>query len=263
MPLPSKRPAILLLLLALAAPLAAADSDEDLFGRLYRLNLNTATGEAALAAQAGQTAAALPPGPYRGAAQAIQAWRLLRAGQNAPAAALYKGLLADPATPAPLAELARRWLTRLDREEVRAALQNAWTHTIRYPDTLDALPAPRPPLKDRWDRPWLYKPRTLKLLKSDAQRYDLQSTALEADSDLAPAAARPWPADLPLRPVSVASVAGSSTLVTFETVGRTPVEKPTLTEGKSWNGIALIKVGPKALLIVSGDYVHLPLNNGK
>jgi hypothetical protein len=260
---PSKRPAILLLLLlALAAPAAAADPDEDVFGRLFRLHLEGATGDVAIAAQAGQAAAALPPGPYRAAARAVQGWRLLRAGKPAEAAAVYQTLLADPASPAALAELARRWLTRLDRETVRDALRKAWARDIRYPATLEALPAPQPPLTDRWNRPWSYKTRGLKLLQADAQRYDLQSAALGADSDLAAAVALPWPTDLPLRAVGLTPAANATTLVTFETVSKSPPEKPVLSEGKAWGGLMLLKVGPKALLIVHGDYVFLPLKPG-
>lgn len=262
MRLPNKRSAILPLLLALALPALAADSDEAIFGRLFRLHLATPTGHVALAAQAGQAAASLPPGPYRAAAQAVQAWRLLRAGQPAEARAVYLALSADAAAPTPLAELARRWLTRLDREEVRAALQKAWARDIRFPESLDALPPPRPPLKDRWDRPWTYKPRALKLLKADAQRYDLQSPGLGADSDLAAALDRPWPLELPIRPLGVSTAAGSTPVVTFETLSKKPAEKSMVSEGKSWNGLALIKVGPHALLLSNGDYVFLPLKPG-
>ncbi len=259
---PSKRPAILLLLLALALPVLAADPDEVLFGRLFRLHLNTATGDVAVADQAGQTAAALTPGTYRAAARAVQAWRLLRAGQTGEARAVYQAMLDDPATPAAPAELARRWLTRLDREDVRAALQQDWARHIRYPDTLDALPPPHPPLKDRWNSPWFYKSRSLKRLNATAQRYELQSSRLGTDSDLAAALARPWPAELPFRPLRVSAAAGSTPVVTFETLGQTPPQTMTFSEGKAWNGFVLLSVGPQALLIANGDYVFLPLKPG-
>jgi hypothetical protein len=149
----NKRTAILPLLLALAAPVLAADPDEDVFGRLFRVHLNTATGDAAIAGQAAQAAAALPPGPYRAAARSVQAWRLLRAGKPADAAAVYQAMLADASTPAAFADLARRWLTRLDREEVKAALLKVWARDIRFPDSLEKLPPPPPPPHARGGRP--------------------------------------------------------------------------------------------------------------
>lgn len=258
---PSNRPAILLpLLLALLLPAPArADADEDLFGRLFQLHLTNAAADAAMAAQAARTADSLPPGPYRSAARALQGWRLLRAGKTADARAAYAALLADPATPASLAELARRWLTRLDLEQVRAALRTAWIRDIRYPESLEQLPEPRPPLKDRWDRPWSYRVRASKRLGAEGQTYDLQSTALGADSALAPALARPWPDALPVR---ILSVAGANPVVTFETIPPLAPHRPALSEGKSWNGLVLVKVGPKALLLVQGDHLFLPLKPG-
>jgi hypothetical protein len=246
--------------LILAGSAFAWEPEEDIFGRLIRLNAQPQATDAAVIDAAGPAIATLPAGPYKSAAQSILGWRLLKAGKTADAKVVYESLLNDPAAPAPMADIARRWLTRLDREAVLAALQKEWTRTIRYPDTLESLPAPTPPLNDRWGKSWRYKTTALKRLKSDAQRVEVQSATLEADSDLTVALARPWAAEASLRPQRIAPGVGS-TVVVFQTT-KTPPETVSLSEGKSWAGATLVKVGPKALLLVEGDYVFLPLKPG-
>ena len=248
-------------MLALAAAGRAADSEEDIAGRLFRIHANSPSNDALVCTNAAQAIASLGPGPYRAAARAIDGWHLLRTGRVTDAKAVYQALLEDSSSPPALIELAKRWLTRIDREEVRAALLKVWVKNIRFPDSLDALPAPQPPPVDRWGRAWRYKPGTLKILKSDAQRYELLSPVLGPDSDLADALRRPWPLESSARPLIVNSAPGSNPVVTFQTAGP-PQEKAMMTEGKSWMGIVLVKVGIRALIVAESDYVFFPLKPG-
>ncbi len=255
MPLPNKLILALAVLFA-AAAVHAAESEENTLGVLFRLHAQSPSGDVAVCTAATPAVAALGPGAYRAAARALLGWRLLRSGKPAEAKPVYQALLDDPASPPAFTELARRWLTRLDREAVREALQKMWTDTILYPPSLDTLPAPLPPMRDRWGSAWRYRPVILKRLKTESQRYTLESAGLGADSDLAAALARPWPKEPSLRAVAVNTDAGATPVVTFQT-RQAPAEKTLMAEGKTAGGLALVKTGARALLIVEGDYVHL------
>lgn len=252
----------LTVLLTGAASVRAASSPEELLGALYRLNTASPSNDAALGESTVKAIATLGPGAERAAARAILGWRLLRAGKPTEAAPVYQALLDDPASPPAFTRLAGRWLTRLDREQVRAALQKAWVDDIRYPDSLDRLPKPLPPMKDRWGGAWTYHVASFKRLKSEAQRYTLESPELGADSDLATVLARPWPKEPSLRAVSVNRDAGATPVVTFQSL-KDSSSKITMTEGKNSGDFVLVKAGPRVLIVVEGDYFYLLANPGK
>ncbi len=262
MRLPNNLLLAFILLLAGSTLARAAGPGEDTLFSLFRLHTASPSGHVAMAKAAGEAIAALPVGPYQSAARALLGWRLLQSGNPAEARSVYQSLLDDSATPPAFLELARRWLTRLDREEVRSALQKAWTGAIQYPDSLEALPKPLPPLQDRWGNAWRYRPGTLKRLKSEAQRYTLESPSLGADSDLAAALSRPWPKEPSLRAIALDTDSGATPIATFQTL-KTPPEKILMTEGKSSAGVVLVKVGAHTLLLVEGDTVFLVPNPGK
>lgn len=257
MPLLNKPAAALALLLALTLGAAAADTEEIAAGRLF--HPSNLTNEPAALVSAAKVSPTLGPGPYRAAVRSLHGWLLLRAGKTAEAKTVYEALLADPSSPAPLAEIARRWLTRLDREQVRAALTRVWAEKIQFPDSLDALTPPLPPLRDRWNQPWRYRPQALKLLKSSAQRYELQSATLGADSDLAAAIARPWPVEAPVKVTLLTG--GANTVVTLQNK-KSPPDKAMLTQGKSWEGVTLVHIGDRALLLAENDFVFFTLKPG-
>jgi hypothetical protein len=251
----------LFILLAFAVSAQAADSGDDVLGALFRLHASSPSNDAAICTAAAQAVTALSPGPDRAAARTLLGWRLLRAGKPAEAKPVYQALLDDPASPPAFTQLARCWLTRLDRDEVRAALQKAWIDDIQYPSSLDGLAKPLPPMQDRWGQAWRYRPAVFKRLKTEAQRYTLESPELGADSDLAAALERPWPKEPSLRAIAVNTEAGATPVVTFQTL-TTPSEKILMTEGKTSSGLALVRTGPRAMLIVEGDYAFLIPNPG-
>jgi hypothetical protein len=251
----------LFILLASTLCVLAEGTGDQFLAVLFRLHASSPSNDVAVCTAASQTIATLSPGPDRAAARTLLGWRLLRAGKPAEAKPVYQALLDDPASPPAFTQLARRWLTRLDRDEVRAALQKAWTDNIQYPSSLDSLAKPLPPMQDRWGQAWRYRPAVFKRLKTEAQRYTLESPELGADSDLAAALGRPWPKEPSLRAVAVNTEAGATPVVTFQTL-KTPPEKILMTEGKASAGLALVKTGPRAMLIVEGDYVFLIPNPG-
>ena len=187
----------------LHASVAAAAPDEDAFLRLWTLHRQAAAASNHLAATAACREAARL-GRFLPAARTIEGWHLLQAGRAAAAAAAYESALARGAPADPLAAaadaMARRWLSRLDREQVVAALAAYHREHVAFPPNLavfESWPeARRPPLRDRRGDAWIYQFQTFRRLRIDtAQRYILYSrsagretSALEAALALRPPA---------------------------------------------------------------------------
>jgi len=132
--------------------------------------------------------------PLNGVADTVAAWHLLKLGKRAEAAALLERYVRIARSPLGrgVGIVASSWLTRMDRERVKAALQFYYRKEIGYPRTLQDLAAyeklPKvltPPYKDRWGQAWTYRLVGLKTLPGLLnQKYDLQSRTLEGGSDL-------------------------------------------------------------------------------
>jgi hypothetical protein len=143
----------------------------------------------------------------------LAAWHLLSLGKQDDAARLlarYAGLKGN-AVDENAAEMARAWLSRMDRDQVREALQFYYRKEIKYPRTLKQLleypalpPGLKIPVRDRFDQPWKYKlvgfTRIPGLLD---QKYALRSTKLGIDSDLEESMAWPYAARIRMVPVKM------------------------------------------------------------
>ena len=167
--------------------------------------------------------AAQPPGPLAAVGRGIAAWHQLKMGNTNEAVRLLKAMVESP-DPDPLARagsaMARRWLTRLDREQLRAALKAYYLAHIRYPDSLEALAAWKPseplPLTDRWRQPWRYRLAAFERVRGlSAQKYVLESPALAGSSDLAAALTRPYAGAIGLRPREAAEAGEGKVSVLF------------------------------------------------
>lgn len=169
-----------------------------------------------------------PGDPMAAVAQSLEAWHCLKSGRSRGAlAALEAGLATgEDALGTGTANLARAWLTRLDRERVTASLQVYYRKEIQYPNKLEEiLTHPRiaetdhPPLTDRWGQPWQYR-RTG--FDSGAgfvgQRYVLESMHLGSGSDLQQALARPYGEQLTMRPTRISKMGGKQLAVQLEPV---------------------------------------------
>lgn len=156
---------------------------------------------------------------------------------------------------------ARRWLSRLDREEVVAALKAYYAANVRYPDTLEPLRSlrPPPPLRDRWGEPWNYRLANFRALKGvSAQRYTLESRNTGRLSDLAKAlqarATSPGPEGWR---VSRSREAGAILVETAE--GRNSIVR----EGDLHAGFRFAGFAGRSALFSSGDaWFLLPLAPG-
>lgn len=201
-----------------------------------------------------------PANPLLVVSRGIAAWHLLQSGKTNEAVTVLKAMLSSnrAALPASGNEMALRWLTRIEMERVKRALDVVYNERIEYPETLAALKklpeALVPPLTDCWKTPWDYRLTGFKRIKGLAnQRYVLQSSRLGADSDLQGALGRPYACRTAMTPVSVSSATGGKENIMFKTAGDNP-QKLLLSEGATVEGITLAYCGLNLLILSNGDY---------
>ncbi|MDD5708357.1 MAG: hypothetical protein PHR35_20755 [Kiritimatiellae bacterium] len=198
-------------------------------------------------------------GGYAPVARTLLGRHLLRDGRHTEAAAAYAAALSAETDPVSRAAdtQARRWLTRLDREMVVAALRRWYAVNVAYPPSLDVLQtmtnAAALPMKDRWGQPWDYELtsfRTLPALK--AQRYRLESRTLDRSSSLATVLRTVESTNTPVRLWRV--VTQQPPAIEIEVTP--PDDKPrrgTLTLGSSVEGIRLAAFNERYALCSDGD----------
>jgi len=240
---------------------AAAPADEAALWRLWTAHQKAADGEHRTCATECAALAREHP-TWKPVGEGLAAWHLLKAGATAEAARLLQGLAAAPGDD-PLVdagrEMARRWLTRLDRAAVQAALRTYYQQFISYPETLAELSAvtnlPTPPLTDRWNKPWRYRRIPFRrLARLRDQRYELESAMLPgAASDLTAALRTPYAGTIRLKAVTVTAAGGERQGVEFETAAA-PAKRVLLAEGTDYEGVRLVKIGASVLLLSDGDY---------
>jgi hypothetical protein len=233
--------------------------------KLWQQHARAPTEHAALIQAAQQMAAQYADSPLLSVARGLGAWHALSAGQTNAARLFLTPLLADRADPISTEArvFAQRWLTRLDREQVRFGLQLYYRNHVEYPAALGALSelaaTNRPPPADRFGRAWKYELAPMKrLTKLRGQRYNLASPTLGDDSDLGAMLRRPYGAGLTLWRTTrfIGGEAGGAANVEFAR----GAEKMVLSEGAKQAGVTLVyaRVDPRgreSMIIVSdGDY---------
>jgi len=257
-----------------AAP--PAGPDERLLWTLWSVHNTNPADHAAFLAAVRKARPKLTADPLRVVVQGIQAWHLLAAGDEPAARQLLEPWL-SPTNPPPeeaaawplLTEGARRtarvWLTRLDRETVRDALQVHYRQHVAYPAELKGLDTNAvslPPLVDRFGRPWVYALTTFRTLPGvEGQRYRLDSSALAPRSDFKTALAAPYAGRILLRPVRLMG-AGAGAAVQFSVADeeKKGAASVTLTPGGEAGGVRLIFVGQRLVVLSDGDHwLVLPL----
>ena len=128
---------------------------------------------------------------YYPVVRTIEGWHLLQAKRQAEAVKAFEAAL-DPQrsndfTIRAADTMARRWLSRLDREKVVAALKKYHTAEVEFPADLTALASlpqeEQPPLRDRLGDAWSYRLTEFRRLKAaKAQRYLLYSISIGRES---------------------------------------------------------------------------------
>ena len=258
---PCRAVASLALWLLLVIPATLHAGDEDGFLGFWATHQSVVSNHTAALDLCTRYLTRTPASAYRPAVAALGAWHALGAGRTNDARAGFAALLSSGATPVALAanDCAQHWLTRFDRESVRAPLAAWYATHASYPDSLKPLLAlpenQRPPAQDRWNEPWEYRLDGFRLLKKGLgdQHYILESHTLGAASDLARALAAPFGARLQhVKLVRV--VTGTSSPTAEIEVGDAGQRHATLMEGTEFAGIRLAKVGAQSVLLTDGDH---------
>ena len=197
----------------------------------------------------------------------IQGWRLLAAGNTNQAVRVFSSLVDQQGTDVARAadEMARAWLTRVDREAVIPALKAYYKAEVKYPPRFNALvDHPRIagkvtyPLTDRWSRPWKYSAVGYKGLPGFVgQRFELTSNRLGEFSALEKALAVPYGSRLDLSASPVSSAGRSLMRMRFGALDGAPEETVVVEEGQARGDIVVVYVSPKLVLV--RDLLHWKL----
>jgi hypothetical protein len=239
--------------------MAFAADEQDHALALWRAQIQSPSNHAAHASAWRSAERQFSSGGLRPMFRGFAAWHLLKAGATNDATTVLEAMSLGKATHLEQAgaEMARRWLTRLDREKVRLALRAQYQKEVAFPVTIEplrALPeAQRPPLADRFGSPWQYSIDGFKAIRGTrGQRYRLLSAALGPTSDLAVALARPYGAEAtPPKPVRrVSSGAGGEAAFMFEA----GAERPVVSVGAKVAGWTLAWASDRMLVMSDGDY---------
>ncbi len=252
------RSIIATLCLSLLSALPATAADEVAFWELWKTHLAATNGHAEAVAACDAFEQKHPGDPFIIVARQFKAWHLLKLDRNADASALLTPMVTPGSTGLDkgASELARAWLTRLDRETVKAALQKVYARDVAYPEALDVWPknaAGTPPSVDRWGKAWKYRLTGFTRIPGlRNQKYELQALLLGDTSDLAAALALPYAEQLTLKPVGLRPMTSGPPMIVFET-GETGA-KATMTAGTRSEGTFLAYVGDRIILVA--DYTH-------
>ncbi len=262
-------PATLLLLAALRpalAQVAQPSAGERPLWLLWNRHLAGSAAHADLAAECDALARAHPDDPAAPVARTIQAWHLMQLNQHDDAAALLEPLLAatGDGTARGAHELARAWLSRMDHERVRAALEIYRRRRVRYPrrlaelDSLPQIPPGRHPVShDRYGTPWVYREERLQSMPSlEWQRYTLQSRTLGDDSALHEALAIPYATRIPFTPLRVFAPEGRPPIIGLARTDAAHLERPAASVGLGvWHeGVSVARIS--SAWVIMHDRLH-------
>ncbi len=192
--------------------------------------------------------------------RSLAAWHYLQDGNIVDARRLLLKLesdVSDDSVKRAGRRMARTWLTRLDREEIRQTLLEFYATNVKYPETLDLLRAQnadrRPLLKDRWNDPWIYEWTQFRFLAlKPGQRYRLESRNISNTSDLREALSLAYGAGFDLEPRRITG-GGDRAVVEF-TYAAAPDEPVLLSPGASYRGQFLVYIGDEILILANADH---------
>ena len=257
---------LLLAAACLRTAAATAAPDEEAFLRLWVLHRQAAASSNHLAvaeacreaARSSDNARASRLGRFLPAARTIEGWHWLQAGRVREAAAAYESVLTGPPAD-PLAgaaeAMARRWLSRLDRELVVAALAAYYREQVAFPPVLAAFEsgpaAQRPPLRDRQGDAWIYQLQTFRRLKLDgAQRYLLYSRSIGRETSALAAALALRP---PAAAVSFVRKGAGSPAVAEIRIGGPSTSPAIVQEGARAHGLVFAAIGGSGRFAILSD----------
>ena len=246
---------------AVAVAVCHAESplaDENGLWQIWVNHTNAAPDHVAIAQACEAFCVKTPADPLSFVAKGLGAWHLLKADKTNEAARLLEpmAVLSSNALEKAGAEIARSWLTRIDREMVRVALKRVYLRDVEFPFSLDTIKnlkgVKQPPITDRWNQPWSYKPAELPTIKgSYRQRYALESSRLGSNSDLAQSLAVPYASRITIKPVRTMDSGGAVETVEFTL----PTQKNALLMvGTEIDGVTFAFAGKSIIVLSDNDY---------
>lgn len=189
-------------------------------------------------------------------ADGIASWHLMKQGKDGEVTRHLRSMLSarNGSFQNAASEIARSWLTRYDREQVKAALQEYYCAKIEYPYDLERLTTmpelESVPLEDRWNRKWKYRLVPMEYVQGvSGQQYELASRKLDGSSDLQSHLEQDYRIGLELEPKRV--LADGKAVAFREKGSSSPL---VLNAGQSYNGIDLVCIGRYIIVLSDGNY---------
>jgi hypothetical protein len=240
----------------LAAPAVGAPDEKSLW-ELWSLQSEAPDRHAEIAAACAAFEARAADDPLAAVSAGLRAWHLLKAGRTAAAEQVLAGMVSTRYDPLAKSgtRIARAWLTRIDREKVMGALRRHYARHVEFPATLAELAAePQTvPRVDRWGNDWSYRLIGFRRLRGlPAQRYELLSTMLGRDSDLAAALARPYAGRIAIRPAGLMATADPPT-VQFAQPG-SEADRVYMSVGGEADGVTFAYLGTRLVVLADADH---------
>jgi len=237
-------------------------ADEPRLLALWKYHIENTNEHAKVIASCDEFRKKSPKSVFLPVCDGLAAWHALQINEPETAIPIFERMAAAEATPLNKAgsTMARRWLTRLDREKVKTALKFLYRKNIAFPATLDAmktLPAAQQgPFVDRWKQTWNYRLVGFKspvFKNARDQKYELQSAALGPDSDLKMAMEVPYASKVNLKPGKIISASPGKETIEFSTTDE-KAQKSMLSVGSDSGAISFPYMGPSLIILSDGDH---------
>jgi hypothetical protein len=258
----------------LAQGAAAAEPAERALWQLWRQHSTNAPNHEAFLSDCQAFTNQYASDPLAVVGQSMAAWNLLALARQPDAVALLTRHIDRTGTPLVdgAAALAKSWMTRIDREQLKTALQFYYRREVRYPRSLDELFAypklpkdPALPRQDRWKTDWRYALVGFKTMPGMLdQKYEIFCSKLgNSGSDLALALAVPYGRLINAKPVRMlSSTPGSETaewLIAPPSASTSAADAKTaaLGAGSTAQGLSVAYIGK--LILVAYDKDHWKL----
>jgi len=214
-----------------------------------------------------------PNDPLVPVAQSLAGWHYLKLGETEKGIALLEPLITKTkeAPGQGANQLARNWMSRVDREAVKVALQVYYRQKVQYPANLQFL-AENPKVnttctyreKDRWDRPWRYRPTGLKGIPGfEGQSFILESSRLNSSSILTEALELPYATKSPLVPLRVMSTGNGTQMIQFKSAEGENQEVLGISVGQGNKELFVAYVGNNIVVVCDENHWILFLKPGR
>ena len=252
-----------LVVLASSLPSQSENEERKLIA-LWKTHSLTTNQHVQIAKRCSEFSQAHPSSPFQVISELLAAWHLLAAERNEAGTIILEriyGLQVGDSIGRAAMTQARAWLTRMDHALVKKSLSAYYIDTLEYPETLNSIlnVTTPPPLKDRWNQPWMYQAIDFQALKGfNGQRYKLESDHLGPRTDLSDALSYPYGKRLRLRPIRYMSQAPDKSILEVEVKRSTNLAQViALTVGSESDGISFAFEGQHCIVLSDGDYWHI------